>query len=823
MITTKMKKLLLAAACIFAGVSAQAQYSGSAEQYPTTNYASSPITFSLSDVAGTLGTDAATLGAAIDEYVSADEPATVLFAANGTDWTAATEADSHGFWMAADGTPVGHGDNSVWYCSPSVDEAFTTLTFNVGQMPDVMQEGEQGKVTITLKFNGKEATFALTLNVIAKPVYEVPEPTVIEKDLQIVGQQEVVIEQFPRGGYDSDVVTVNIGDAFSLLGIDDKNLLVDAIEKVLYTTWYNSGDVAEGGGLKKDSLTNTPTGEGHGFWFRPVQSEEGEEYGEVSAAGWGDVDKFYMNSFTYTAEDDLLTCYLGQYPGSCKENEEWYANIYLIYGQKAYLIKYTLKLSEQEQGSGMSNYEKVGEESVVLKQEPLSDWASVQAKPDMESIAAALGCEVSAVGLVALDEKDNFGESTANNGGWWLTETGRVVAYANGAFYIEPATADDYSVLNVGHKPNTRQVGDELSASLYFTNSTKYFEYKITLQITEPEYVEYGFESVETRSFAVQALPNTNYTALDLITISAESIEAAIGTLEPTLYGLNIDSVAVVKGTYSNAYSCDPKPGFWLNADGRVSVWGDSNATIGISWVDNSIFRFFQYPNRTAVGDVFKTQLFLVNEETNKMMTVNITLSIVETLEEKEEVGSENIIIPFAEQEIETEVDLSKAAEALGIDLEELLSPNSYYLRGMAAGAYGEGVNCDNGLSFALNGDFDGYGDLYVYFTWEDGKVMMYSGSNNSVADDFHVKAQFCFDYDNKQYVFYATLASEEYIKNMGKAGDVNGDGAIDVADISKIISIMADGSDNPVADVNGDGAVDVADISFVISIMAGN
>ena len=57
--------------------------------------------------------------------------------------------------------------------------------------------------------------------------------------------------------------------------------------------------------------------------------------------------------------------------------------------------------------------------------------------------------------------------------------------------------------------------------------------------------------------------------------------------------------------------------------------------------------------------------------------------------------------------------------------------------------------------------------------------------------------------------------------------GDVNGDGVVDVADISAIISVMANsvGSGFPAAtaaDVNGDGVVDVADISSVISIMAG-
>ena len=56
-------------------------------------------------------------------------------------------------------------------------------------------------------------------------------------------------------------------------------------------------------------------------------------------------------------------------------------------------------------------------------------------------------------------------------------------------------------------------------------------------------------------------------------------------------------------------------------------------------------------------------------------------------------------------------------------------------------------------------------------------------------------------------------------------SADTNGDGAIDVADIATIISVMAgtaDGGSATTADVNQDGIVDVADISTVISTMAG-
>ena len=64
-----------------------------------------------------------------------------------------------------------------------------------------------------------------------------------------------------------------------------------------------------------------------------------------------------------------------------------------------------------------------------------------------------------------------------------------------------------------------------------------------------------------------------------------------------------------------------------------------------------------------------------------------------------------------------------------------------------------------------------------------------------------------------------ASLPEEEKPLN----GDVNGDGTVDVADISTVITVMAGAMTSAAADVNGDGIVDVADISMVISIMAGD
>lgn len=830
MMITKAKCLFVAALCLLMGTTAQAQFEGSVSQYPTKGYEGETVSFSMAEVAKVLDTDAATLTKAVNDYIAAETPAPVLFSvvlAEGSDipWSAAIEAANHGFWMDAQGVPVGHGqDNgSVWFISPGVDGADNAgdvnadgsvdvadisaiisvmagsaeyeaadvngdgsvdvadisavitimagggadnaqLTFTMGQMPEVLQGGETLSVVVKLTFNGKVASFKLELVVKQKPVYNVPQPTLIEADLNIVGEKEMVVEQYPRGDYSSDQVVVELDDLAKLLGIPDMGVMTDQIDSMLYTTWYNNGDVEAGGGMKKDSLTNTPTGEGHGFWYRAVQNAEGEEDGEVSAADWGGTDKFFLNNFTYNADGNTLTCQLGQYPGVCKDNEKWFANVYIIYRDKAYRIKYTLNLLEKEQGTGMSSYTKVGEETVTVEQEPTSDYATVSVKPDLEAIAAALGCEISAIGMSALDDKDNFANSTANNGGFWFSDAGTVVAWGtSAAMFIEPMTANDFSVLNVGQYENRFAIGDEASASVYFMNGENYYQYTVVLKIVEPQLVEHGFQSVATRAAMIQTLTSASVYPIDeRYNIAIEDIEALIGTSSPTLFGLNNDSIAAIKGTYSDAYSCDPKPGFWLDKDGYASNWSDPNARVGISYA-NGEFQFFQFPGRNSIGDAFKATLFLVNEETEKMITINFTVNFVEKLTPIEVVGSENITLPLPAEDTPVKFDVTKACEALNITVDDLMNPNNYYLRGLTAeGIFGEAVNADNGLSFNMEGGFDGYGDIYFILEQDGDDVFITISCVGDVDTDFSVDGQFCLEVNDQRYIYYVKFVSPE-------------------------------------------------------------
>lgn len=768
---------MVAALCLF-GLCANAQFSDSTEQYPTKDYSNTAMLFPLADVATQLGTDAPTLIAAINGWMampdSTDTHMLSLVQPDGTESTDYT-ADGKGFWMNKEGKNVGYGAEARFFGGIEVAEDSVNLSIYAGQYPDSCVAGDICKATFKLTYAGKSATFAIQLNVIEKPVYAIPEHPITESALNVVASKEVEVHQFPRGAYDSDAVKMDISDAVAALSLPSADVLVDVLDSMLYTTTYRNDSI--NAGLKNDTLSNNYTAGAPGFWLRKVMTEAGIEEGEVCANGYDSNDAFFIEALKYDKATGILTGNLGQYPGSLKSGENLFANFYLLWGDKAYKLTYKLIIDEKEQGNGVADLTMKGEETVTIEQAPASDYGQITVvKPDMTAIAAALGCEVANIGLNALDDSDNWGNSTANNGGWWLSAAGLVVAWGDAAYIcVEPDAANDYSKLNVQQFPNHCQIGDEYNVPLYFLNGDNYYKYTINLKIVAPTYVEHNFESVATRTIAVQQVPAGTYSELNIGSVSLDDLNSLIGTTEPTLYGLNIDSIAAKQGEYTKGYTCDPKPGFWLTKEGRVVAWGD-NAYAALGFKADGTVYSNEFPDSVSIGDVFNAQLFLVNEETDKMVTLNVRIDYVASLVEKTIVGEENLGIKLATDQSETltAIDLDKVATALEVTKDDLMNEANLYLHGLtAAGVYGEGANCSNGLSFDLDGGFNAYGNTYFYID-ADG---LHAGSNDEIAEDFSVNIQFCFEVNNKLYVYYAKLLApakyDEYINGIAdiKAG----------------------------------------------------
>ena len=154
------------------------------------------------------------------------------------------------------------------------------------------------------------------------------------------------------------------------------------------------------------------------------------------------------------------------------------------------------------------------------------------------------------------------------------------------------------------------------------------------------------------------------------------------------------------------------------------------------------------------------------------------------------------------------------------------------------------------------NGDAGVFEDSYAYVTTADGDVQSDLRGQSDKGDDMYIPGigqAFPFaNNDNQTVVIEGIEVADGQLTigvNAGPSshtffnevklqltapltgynyekiedGDVNMDAAVDVADISAILSSMAAGTiTDPLSDANVDGTVDVADVSKVLTIMAG-
>ena len=121
-----------------------------------------------------------------------------------------------------------------------------------------------------------------------------------------------------------------------------------------------------------------------------------------------------------------------------------------------------------------------------------------------------------------------------------------------------------------------------------------------------------------------------------------------------------------------------------------------------------------------------------------------------------------------------------------------------------------------------LKGITPGEGDILAAFVGDDCRGVWSAGDSPASITVFQQE-------EGEDVVFmYYDAQNDRLITSVdgkiSQPGDTNFDGTVDVADISTVITAMANGSagDSPaVSDVNGDGVVDVADIATIITIMS--
>ena len=135
----------------------------------------------------------------------------------------------------------------------------------------------------------------------------------------------------------------------------------------------------------------------------------------------------------------------------------------------------------------------------------------------------------------------------------------------------------------------------------------------------------------------------------------------------------------------------------------------------------------------------------------------------------------------------------------------------------------------DNDKNFCKNQEWPGDklikagydADQHAVWLWDGGEIAEGAALPTGILFSNNGSPQT----DNFQFVnggYYDATGFLVSVIKVAIKGDVNGDDAVNVADIAAIISQMAGTGNYSDADVNGDGSVNVADIATVIDIMAG-
>lgn len=801
--TPNVRQFLLTAAASLLSLSANAQYNKTVSQYPNSAWGIVQASFKLTDVAQTLGTDTTTLVNALKTWYETNtaEGATpsgdAMFQAYVDDALVPNDASSYngnfnGIWFGKDGTLQPYGENAAYHAESSWDATEDDFSIVLVQYPGAFAGGETNTKKFALTFGGKTATFDITYNINAPA--DVPAPATLLRSefaekMTKVGETSVKVVRTDVQGFEASALKVDAKEIAEKLGLDYEKFSTMSINKLIYTIGYD----ATNGGIANDTLTNTSTAAAPGFWYRTTIYAQGEEHqGEESpvlgAAGYGDNDKIYIEAFKF--DGDSITCNLGQFPGKLNADDKLTAPIYIMYGDKYYLINYNVEC-EAAAAASISEMENTGNVDVELEFNQFTgDYGVVYKELDLEAIKAALGVTADdAISFKVAKDEETFypGNTDAGAYGYWLDGESHKTAWKDGEnspLFVTWEGSGKPGKIGVGLFAGLHtKAGTSHSAKVYYVAGNKYYTVTIKCNVIEKEQAAHSsWKVVATKKVAKQVIASADAYISDnnqtSFTISAEECQQLLGTASPTLYCDLADTLQVDGKLYApySVYACDPKPGVWLGKNGQGHLWsGNAECPVGICWLKSEAnglpvgdFAVYQVPNINKTGDTFKASIYLVNEETYDMIKFDVNISFVAAIESAETVGTENLSVVSSKDEDKSfKLDLTKAADALGVSVADLLNDENGYFKVQTPSGTFTNVNITptSGYTFDKDGTYNAGGDGAFGIAYNaDSEVWdVYGNNTTSIEEDtWKIPSTFCFEVNGKQYVYNITIMDVE-------------------------------------------------------------
>ncbi len=603
------------------------------------------------------------------------------------------------FWMDKEGVQVGWGDNAAWFAGlfyDTKDEDGNPIDpvfyVQVGQMPNVFKkiyEPTDLACTLYLVNGEKEIEFNVNLHVNAAP-----QPTeVYLSTLQIVADYELPLNFTIGKSYEGKTYSATLEGVYEALGTTAEEFDSKASAQT-YTQTYinlNAGDTSKDAFYElKDSLSH-PEDAADGAWFgRYANYDEstGEDIPlEINAPkAWNTgANTFYTQEITLAEGEYSINS--GQFPGtftSTEDNDSTF--LYLVNGDKAARIKVKVVMEEPPTIDPDAMVE-IGSTNVEVSAVINDSYSTKAFSVDMDAICEALGCTIDDIDdIYAMSGGSISDNHTEGSGGFYFNEEGVITSWGSSSAFFVAIDNLKEGKLKVGqmqgHFTNITEPVT-CNAQLVFKYLQNYYSVNLAYTVTVTSDIDpSSWTQAYAAAYDVQLISSEGYgqdpsckTSLDMTAIAT-----AIGTEDPILYGEKwTDDVM----SYSDAYSCDPNPGFWMAEDGKsVGSWGSTSA-YGMTYA-NGVITYYAMPDARTVGQTFESVFYLVNEENGKYAKITLDIEYVkERGEASKPVGESDVTFSLSEDNIFSDglneglyqsnpIDWEPVFEALGITADDL-------------------------------------------------------------------------------------------------------------------------------------------------------
>ncbi|MBQ2339695.1 MAG: hypothetical protein II386_02465, partial [Bacteroidaceae bacterium] len=319
--------------------------------------------------------------------------------------------------------------------------------------------------------------------------------------------------------------------------------------------------------------------------------------------------------------------------------------------------------------------------------------------------------------------------------------------------------------------------------SIIYTFGPKYYEIKVIYTISPDaptDLTQSEWKRIDTFNYDVQVVPSSEYPL-------AQKTQVDLDRLAKTLNVENTDDLVLYGDVYyeneedinpdnrfTKTLTLTPEGGFWMRSvNGKLYPcnWGEADA-MGMDWQNSGpgVISWWNKPNTRSVGDTYQGDFYLVDETTGHYVCLHCNIEFVETVIEIEDVGEEDVAVALTPDNLNADglyninVDMTKACEALGIDISEIESVTWLTLNtsgGFSAVESFEGEDCmfdSNGINVTADSEDAKFAIGYDY----EANIFVASLLGDDPTAETIYSTRIALRNGAKRYIFNVTIGSEE-------------------------------------------------------------